>query len=226
MRNRLILTAAAAALSGLLLAGCGDGSPGSPSGSTTTPPTGTGVLETAPPPTADPGDDGIEHEVTYPFGTPTTAVTHDAGANDRVYLVGVYVGDHPEGDPAFQRMSFYFRGGFPSYRFGYVPQITADASGDPVPLEGAYFLNVVFTDAQAHDDNTGESTVDQTPARPVHLKALLDYAAAGDFEGHVTYGIGVAELGDSAPAIRVGELMRADGAGDFFYVVYVDVRSG
>ena len=220
-----MISAAAAALSGLLLAGCSDSSPEPPPGQTT-PPSGSGVLVTAPPPTADPGDDGVEHEVTYPFDTPTSTVTHDAAANAQAYLVGVYVGDHPEGGPAYQRVSFYFRGGFPSYRFGYVPRITADGSGAEVQLEGAYFLNVVFTSAQAHDDSSGESTVEQTPARPVHLSALLDYAVAGDFEGHVTYGIGVAELGDSAPAVRAGELKRPDGTGDFFYVVYFDVSAG
>jgi hypothetical protein len=95
-----------------------------------------------------------------------------------------------------------------------------------VKLDGAYFLNVVFTGALAHDDTTGKSTVVKTPARPVGMSALLDYATAGDFEGYVTYGVGVAEAGDSAPAIRSGELKRSDGAGGFFYVVHFDVRVG
>jgi hypothetical protein len=152
-------------------------------------------------------------------------VTVTNPSTERAYLVGVYVGDHPEGDPAYQRISFYFRGDFPSYRFGYVPAITEDATGDPVALDGSYFLNVVFDGAQAHDDTSGASTVVETPDRPVGMSRLEDYADAGDFEGYVTYGIGVAAAGGHEPGIRVGELKRPDGAGDFFYVVYVDVRA-
>jgi hypothetical protein len=179
------------------------------------------------PPTSEPPGDGEEYRVTYPFGVPTSTVTvsNPAAAPDLPRLVAVYAADHPEGSPAYQRVSFYFRGAFPSYRFGYVPTIVQDATGDPVSLDGGYFLSLVFDGAQAHDD-TGNSTVARTPARPLDYSALLDLAPAGDFEGQVSYGLGVAEAGDSAPAVRLGELKRPDGSGGYFFVVHVDVRAG
>jgi hypothetical protein len=216
-----------ASLAGVLvgLAGCTPSSQ-PPPGPSVSAPDGTPSLGTAPPPASESPDDVVAYEVTYGFAVPTSTVTITNTSPQRAYLVGVYVGDHRgEGDPRFQRISFYFRGGFPSYRFGYVPQITQDGSGDPVVLEGTYFLSVVFDDAQAHDDATGASTVVKAPDRPLGFSRLLDYASAGDFEGQVSYGLGVAASRDGRPLILTGELTRADRAGGFFYVVHVDVHA-
>ena len=222
------MTLAASVL--LVLVACSTDNP-TTTGPTTSGTDGTGslgtVTELPAPPTAEPSDGGVESRTTYPFGVPSSAVTinHPAPAPNLPRLVAVYVGDHPEGDPAFQRVSFYFRGGFPTYRFQFVPTIVQDATGDPIPLDAAYALSVVFVGAQAHDDD-GDSTVAESPSRPIGFSALRDLAAAGDFEGQVSYGIGVIEAGDSPAAIRVGELERPDNAGGSFFVVYFDVRAG
>ena len=52
--------------------------------------------------------------------------------------------------------------------------------------------------------------------------------ATGDFEGNVSYGLGIqtAPNSDQVLRIRSGELKRHDNAGGFFYVVHFDVQSG
>ena len=190
----------------------------------------------APPPTSEPQGDGIEYRVSYPFAVPSSPVTVSQPFTPPIaappapalpYLVGVYVGDHPEGNPPYQRISFYFRGAFPSYRFSYVPKVVQDGSGNTVSLLGNSFLSIVFNPAQAHD-NDGAPTIVKTPANPIGFTNLKSYAFAGDYEGYVSYGLGiqVAPGSDQVLNIRAGELKRPDGAGGYFYVVHFDVQTG
>ncbi len=233
--GRLVLVGGLAALT---LTGCatsGPGTSGPPSGtatSTGTPP----VSATPPPPPATEPTQEVEYRVTYGFAVPTSPVTiqhevHPPIAGPSLpplpYLVGIYVGDHPEGTPKYQRISFYFRGAFPGYRFNYAASVLGDGSGAPISLQGNTFLQIVFVDAQAHD-NAGASTVAAKPANPINYKNLKSYAPAGDFEGHVTYGLGiqVAPNSDQILPIRAGELKKPDGAGGFFYVVHFDIQTG
>lgn len=181
-------------------------------------------------PSDEPSGDGIGYRVTYPFAVPSSPVTitnphpplGTPPAPALPYLVGVYVGNHPDEDPAYQRISYYFRGGFPSYRFGYVPQVVSDGAGVPVSLEGNRFLQVVFVDAQAHDDS-GASTIARQPTNPIGMPNLRSFGFAGDFEGYVSYGLGI--QGPAPLPIRAGELTRPDGQGGTFYVVHFDVRT-
>jgi hypothetical protein len=213
----------------LVLAGCATPAP-TPGPSTPAPTASSagGVVGTAPPPTSEPTDDGIEYRVTYGFDVPSNPVTitHQVSPPPLPYLVGVYVGNHPEGTPAYQRISYYFRVGFPSYTFHYVPEVISDGRGDPVPLQGNSFLSVVFTTAQAHDD-AGASTVVEAAPAVIGFPNLRNYAPAGDFEGHVSYGLGIqtAPNSDQVLRIRSGELKRPDNAGGFFYVVHFDIQS-
>ena len=85
-------------------------------------------------------------------------------------------------------MSFYFRGGHPSYQVSYLPSVVRDPSGDPVALPGNAFLQVVVTDAQAHT-SAGASSVTASPPSSLGFQNLRGYAPAGDFEGLVTYGL-------------------------------------
>ena len=132
---------------------------------------------------------------------------------------GESIGDHPGDQPAYTRMTFAFEGAWPSYEIAYQRSLTKDGSGEPVSLPGNSILRITFTDAQAHDDQ-GRTTA--RPGTTLGFPTLKGYAVAGDFEGHVTYGLGiqVAPNSDQALPIRVGELVRADGT----YVVAVDVR--
>jgi hypothetical protein len=219
----------------MLLAGCdaagsGSAGPGSTTGTATlgsagaTPgssPAGAGAG-------AEPTGEVSGFVVTYNFAVPTSPVTvnHPVAAPALPTLVGIYVGDHPTDSPAYQRMTFYFRGGFPSYQIGYVAAVLGEAQGTPIPLPGNAFLRVGFTDAQAHGATGGVSVI-ASPAASLGYSSLKGYAPAGDFEGHVTYGLGiqVAAGSDQARPIRVGELIRA-GTGGPSYVVFVDVQAG
>jgi hypothetical protein len=201
----------------------------------TTAPTGGTVATAPPPPKTEPTAADVEYKVSYDWKVPSTLVTirHDVRppiANPPLpplpYLVGIYTADHPEAMPKYQRISFYFRGAFPGYHFQYVKQVLDDAKGTPVTLPGNAKLSIVFVDAQAHD-NAGSSTITASPKHPLGFQNLKDYGFAGDFEGHVSFGLGiqVAPGSDQALPIRAGELKKPDGSGGFFYVVHFDVRT-
>ena len=66
-----------------------------------------------------------------------------------------------------------------------------DASGQVVPLRGTDTLKIVFTQAQAHTADGTRSTIISQPGRPIGYPFMTDFAQAGDFEGILTYGIGV-----------------------------------
>jgi hypothetical protein len=189
-----------------------------------------------PPPSTEPTAAGLEYRVSYDWGVPSSEVMINHPLTAPIaepplpplpYLVGIYAANHPEGKPAYQRISFYFRGAFPSYRFRYVREVLSDGPGTPIPLQGNAFLQVGFVDAQAHD-NAGKSTVAASPKNPMGYKNLKSYGFAGDFEGHVTYGLGIqaAPNSDQVLKIRSGELKKPDGSGGFFYVVHFDVETG
>jgi hypothetical protein len=137
-------------------------------------------------------------------------------------------GDHPyvPGDRPYNRMSFSFTTAYPSYRFEYVNQLLADGSGQPIPLAGLGVLRIVFTPAQAHtQDGTGSTIVAQPPAG-LGMSRMVAYAQAGDFEGYLTYGIGMTwPIPESNPQIqvRVYEVTYVNVQGVYRYVVAFDV---
>ncbi|MGE5831133.1 MAG: hypothetical protein ACM30G_22625, partial [Micromonosporaceae bacterium] len=201
----------------------------------TSAPTTAGSAQPTDPPSSEPPATG-EYRVTYGFAVPSGRISIDhtyqipiapAPAPPLPYLVGIYAGDHPEATPKYARMSFYFRGTFPSYNFEYVPEVISEGKGDTIPLEGNAFIRLGFVNAQAHDNN-GAPTVKASPASHIGFGNLKSYGFAGDFEGHVTYGLGiqVAPGSDQVLALRTGELKKPDGAGGFYYVVHIDVQYG
>ena len=99
----------------------------------------------------------------------------------------------------YDRVLFTFQGAMPGYQVRYAPQVT-DQAGRPVALRGKAFLAVTFEPARAHDPG-GEPTVSTatlTPGSPV----LRQVRFAGDFEGQVTFGLGLA----GRDGFRVSEL--------------------
>jgi hypothetical protein len=133
-------------------------------------------------------------------------------------LIEVRVGDHPA--EGYSRITFAFRGPTPSYEVAYVRQVEADGSGAPVDLPGNAFLAVRFTQAQAHDGDR-HSTVTASPVPAIGYPTLRGWAPAGDFEGHLSFGLGVRTIGAAVP-VRLGESTRPDGT----HVVSVDLRRG
>jgi hypothetical protein len=196
---------------------------------------GSGSPSSALPFSAEPVSSVVEYRVSYDWGVPsnTVEIKHTIvppiappPAPPLPYLVGIYAADHPEGSPAYQRISFYFRGAFPGYRFSYVPSVLSDPRGEPIPLQGNAFLRLVFVQAQAHDES-GASTVAAKPSPSLGFSALKSYGPAGDFEGYVSYGLGiqVAPGSDQVRPIRTGELKKSDTPGKYVYVVFVDIRA-
>ncbi|MCA1675002.1 MAG: hypothetical protein LC799_23385 [Actinobacteria bacterium] len=108
-------------------------------------------------------------------------------------LVGVRTGSHP----GYTRYVFDFTNADPdghsplgSARPGwdvrYVAQAEAvqDGSGDPPPVGGAVYLRIRFDGAAAHYD-------DGTPSIRYGLDAHSALGFGGDFEGHVTWFLGM-----------------------------------
>ena len=102
-------------------------------------------------------------------------------------LTDVRAGRHKN----FDRVVFEFSGPLPGYTIEYVPEVVQDGSGDPLPLKGRAFISAVFTPCDAHD-NAGDSTVPNSVSVK-DFAMLRDIKIAGDFEGVVSWGVGVAE---------------------------------
>lgn len=162
--------------------------------------------------------------VTYGWAVPSAParVTHTvtvpvtpAPGEPLPVLVQIQVGDHPS--EGFSRITFAFRGPTPGYEVGYVSRVESDGSGAPVSLPGNAFLSVRFNPAQGHD-SSGRSTV-SAPARTIGYPTLRGWAPAGDFEGYLSFGLGVQTTGGRLP-VRLAESTRPDGT----HVVSVDVR--
>ena len=118
---------------------------------------------------------------------PVVAASAAAG---QVRLDDVRVGQHT--GAGFDRVVFDLAG-VPGYHVQRVRQVFQDGSGDPLALRGAAFLTVRLDPAVAHDAQ-GRPTA---PLRIVRsFTQLKEVRLAGDFEGVVTYGIGVAAQSD------------------------------
>jgi hypothetical protein len=93
----------------------------------------------------------------------------------------------------YDRVLFTFRGSMPGYRVGYARQVT-DGGGRRLPLRGQAFMAVAFEPARARDPD-GAATFPAGPLTPSGYPRLRQVRFAGDFEGRVSFGIGVADRG-------------------------------
>jgi hypothetical protein len=226
-----------ATLTAVALAGCAAPSPG-PGPTATTGTTPEPVVSTSAETggTSGPGTEPTSlvqsYRVTYDWAVPSAQASVSnplslplPGPIPLPYLVAIYVGDHPEANPAYQRMSFYFRNGFPSYNLQYVQYVLSEGKGEHVNVPGNAVLRVGFVDAQAHNAS-GSSTITAQPPTSIGFNTLKGYGFAADLEGHVTYALGiqVASGSDQALPVRAGELKKDDGFGGTFFVVHVDVQ--
>lgn len=161
------------------------------------------------------------HENPVPIAPPPAAPL------PALYAIGA--GEHPAEAPPYDQLSFRFQGGFPGYTLEFVPELLADASGLPVPMHGAgAILRVVFRGAQAHTPHGRASTITSAPAPAIGYQALTSYAPAGDFEGVLSYGIGVGRPVETVPEtkVRVYEVEKIEGGQHLFVVaVQLDATS-
>jgi hypothetical protein len=103
-------------------------------------------------------------------------------------LVAIRAAHHPETTPKYDRVVFEFSGPIPLLEIEHVKQLLGDGSGLPIPIGGRAILRVRFSPAQAHNDQ-GNPTAPNRVA--CNLGNVGEVVGAGDFEGVVTYGIGV-----------------------------------
>ncbi|MCO1578917.1 hypothetical protein M8C13_24485 [Crossiella sp. SN42] len=93
----------------------------------------------------------------------------------------------------FDRLVFDFRGPVDGYAVSYVPEVTEDPTGNPVPLRGGAKL-LVRVDAPAYDQH---GNLTYHPANRAELLDVTGYqtfrqvAWAGSFEGQTHVGLGV-----------------------------------
>ncbi|WP_026311514.1 AMIN-like domain-containing (lipo)protein [Parafrankia elaeagni] len=91
---------------------------------------------------------------------------------------------------------FHFRPAAPSEATArYVPasELIQDGSGLPVAVRGRSFVKVVFHNAAAHDEE-GRATTAPRNLFPVRATTnVVQVQSGGDFEGVVTYFIGLRE---------------------------------
>ena len=92
----------------------------------------------------------------------------------------------------YDRVVFEFSGNeMPTYHLEYIDKpVRACGSGDVVPLAGDGWLEVRFSDAQAHTPE-GEPTVKDRSRSP-NLPIVKDLKITCDFESEVTWVMGVA----------------------------------
>ncbi|HEV2871858.1 MAG TPA: hypothetical protein VG409_10590 [Actinomycetota bacterium] len=139
------------------------------------------------------GQEGTPGRAPAPFGT--EPVERDRPARPAPELRSVR-GDERDG---YDRVVFTFEGSMPGYRVRYVPQVTG-AGGRRVSLRGTAFLEVAFEPARARDPD-GTPTFPAATITP-SFPELRQVRFAGDFEGQVSFGLGVAGRG----GFRVSEL--------------------
>jgi len=107
------------------------------------------------------------------------------------YLTAVRTARHA----GYDRVVFQFSGGRPAVTAERVTAVYADPKGTKISLPGHSFLHVVFRGASgfcpqsAHRTWTGPNLL--TPRYP----QLLAVAAAGDFEGYLSFGLGLSARG-------------------------------
>jgi hypothetical protein len=128
-----------------------------------------------------------------PFGT--GPVNRERTPRTAPQLVSVRVDERD----VYDRVVFTFDGSMPGYRVRYLPRVEGP-DGRPLPLPGATFLVVAFEPARARGPD-GRTTFPAGAITP-SSSVLRQVRFAGDFEGQVRFGLGLAGRG----GVRVSEL--------------------
>ncbi|MBV9606582.1 MAG: hypothetical protein JO027_15805 [Solirubrobacterales bacterium] len=114
----------------------------------------------------------------------TTVPKTFGGRGDAAELYDATAGCHQ----AFDRFVIRARFATPGYDVRYVRRIVADPSGRPVALPGTARIRLELNLAAGHNNlGTNLLTSTLTPQCP----NLLQVKKAGDFEGTVTFGLGL-----------------------------------
>jgi hypothetical protein len=114
----------------------------------------------------------------------TTAPKTASGSGGQAELFGLAVACHP----TFDRVVFRSRFATAGYDVRHVRRIVADGSGNTVSLLGTRRIRIVLRPARGHTD-AGANLL--PAARTPRCANLRQLKSAGDFEGVVTYGLGL-----------------------------------
>ena len=114
----------------------------------------------------------------------TTAPKHAAGSGGQAELYRIDAACHAN----FDRFVIRAQSGTPRYDVRYVNRIVSDGSGDPVSLQGSRRLRVLVHNARAHTQ--GGAPLLARVKTPL-CSNLRQLKLAGDFEGVVTFGLGL-----------------------------------
>ena len=117
--------------------------------------------------------------------------TSRACAQAGSYLTSVRTGQHN----GFDRVVFQFSGGRPAVTASRVAAVYADPKGTPVALAGQSYLRVVFRGASGVCPQSAQQTWTGPAVLTPSYPQLLTVSAAGDFEGYLSFGIGLAANG-------------------------------
>jgi len=114
----------------------------------------------------------------------STAPRSASGSPPTAEVFGTAVGCHA----GFDRFVIRTRFGTAGYAVRYVRRIIADGSGRTVRLKGRKRLRVIMRDTRAHTESGSPLIPNvRTPLCP----NLRQVKVAGDFEGVVTFGLGL-----------------------------------
>jgi hypothetical protein len=130
---------------------------------------------------------GISSEAPSAAKPGDTAQCGMAPSTSMAELTDITSGRHD----TFDRIVLAFDGPAPECSAGYVDQIVADGSGQPISVDGNVFLQVTLRGAAAHDDAGQQTYNGPTTIDTADLKNIAAVTKAGDFEGHVTIGLGM-----------------------------------
>jgi hypothetical protein len=181
---RPVRIVAACLLVAVAATGCSDGSGGSSATPTSA------VTTTAAGPTDTTGAGTATTMAPEGWTTATKAGTNNPKVpEDMPMLVAIRTGSHD----GYDRVVLEFRNELPSWRVGYVDEVTSE-SGATVPLEGAASLFVQVDPAWGHDQNNPPYEATYTGPRSLtpDYPMLREVRWVDEFEGHLTFGIGLA----------------------------------
>jgi Sporulation and spore germination len=99
------------------------------------------------------------------------------------------IGSHEPEWPPYDRVVVGLTSHAVRYQVRYVPRVIQDGSGNVIELRGDADLEVRIGGAAAHDDN-GQSTLPQSGYTP-DWRSLREARLVSDFEGYVSFGIGL-----------------------------------
>jgi len=178
--SRLLRGAGLVIIAGLTgLAGCGTTQAGSP-----------GAAKSPAPASSTPAPQTMAPS---PSSTGQPAVTPSASdcSLPGSYLTAVRVGEYA----SYDRVVFQFSGGLPAVTADRVAAVYTDPKGTPVALAGQSYLHVVFRGASGVCPQPMQRTWTGPSVLTPYYPQLLMVSAAGDFEGYLSFGIGLAAPG-------------------------------